>query len=247
MLSRIRAMFLIAILPLAASIHGVNDAEASPGLTTNNVTTPRARVAAAGRAATPSRAARRASVRRRPESPSTDPGSRLPDPVNMGSYGTYSLRFSLWRAKTAGHRANFLDWTPAQMMSQLNSSFSHYFTFTGCGKQLRVNATCNLKGPLGTSSPVKVIAIAPHGFALKSLPGHPEGGGRTIRFQFQRYTNAAEISTMSLAVDAWGPLGGISLSGPLGAKAAEGFWNTFQNNIRERFPRTPPGGSSTNI
>jgi hypothetical protein len=245
MLSRTRALFLITLLPLAASIHGVNHAEASPGLTADRATMTRARVAAAGPTATPSRAARRASVRRRPESSSTDPG--LPRPVNMGSYGTYSLRFSLWRAKTAGHRANFLDWTPAQMMSQLNSNFSHYFTFTGCGKQLRVNATCKLKGPLGTSSPVKVIAVAPHGFALKSLPGHAEGAGRTIRFQFQRYTNAAEISTMSLAVDAWGPLGGISLSGPLGAKAAEGFWNTFQNNIRERFPSTPPGGSSTSI
>ena len=170
------------------------------------------------------------------------PGSVLPRPVNMGTYGTYHLQFQLWRPQAWNRRANFTDWTPGQMMTQLNSNFSHYFTFTGCGRHLRVGARCRLKTTVGLGAPVQVVAVAPDGFALRSLPGHPEGGGRMIRFQFQRFTNAAEISSMTLVVDGWGPLSWGSLLGPLNSSTvARTAWNTFQNNIRTRFPDRPPG------
>jgi hypothetical protein len=94
------------------------------------------------------------------------------------------------------------------------------------------------------SAPVQVIAVASDGFALKSLPGHPEGANRTIRFQFQPFTNAAEISSMSLTVAGWGPSSNASLLGPLNSNTvAKKSWDIFQNNIRNRFPTGPTGTS----
>jgi hypothetical protein len=175
--------------------------------------------------------------------PQPKPGTVLPEPVNMGSYGTYSFRYQLWRGSNKHRKANFDDWTASQMMAQLNSNFSHYFTFTGCGKHLVVGAKCTLNTKLAPDAPVEVIAVAPDGFALKSRGGHPEGAGRTIEFQFQPYVNAVEYSSMSLLVQAWGPLGGSSLLGPLNSKTIAGTsWDIFQSNIKHRFPDKPPGG-----
>ena len=168
------------------------------------------------------------------------PGSALPQPEKRHGWSSYSFRFQLWRKPAAGGRANFLAWKPAQMMAELNSKFSHYFTFTGCGQHLHVGQRCTLKTITG-GAPVEVIAITPDGFALKSLPGHPEGANRTIRFQFQPFTNAGEISSMSLTVQAWGPSSKASLLGPLNSNTvAKQSWNIFQNNIRNRFPANPP-------
>jgi hypothetical protein len=170
-------------------------------------------------------------------------GSTLPEPEKRGGWSSYNFRFQLWRKPAPGGRANFLNWTPAQMMGELNAKFSHYFTFTGCGQHLSVGQRCDLKTITGTA-PVQVIAIASDGFALKSLPGHPEGANRTIRFQFQPFTNAAEISSMSLTVDAWGPSSKASLLGPLNSNTvAKKSWDIFQNNIRDRFPAGSPGTS----
>jgi hypothetical protein len=172
------------------------------------------------------------------------PGTTLPTPVNMGSYGTYHFREELFRNKSGKRRApNFNDWTPKQMMTQLNRNFSHYFTFTGCGKHLYLGEKCTLDTTLAPDAPVQVIAIAPDGFALRSRGGHPEGAGRTITFEFQTYVNEAEISTMSLEVEAWGPLGGTSLLGPLNSNTiAKTSWGIFSDNITNRYPDVPPGG-----
>lgn len=174
------------------------------------------------------------------------PGTTLPTPVNMGSYGTYHFREVLFRKKSGKRRGpNFIDWTPEQMMTQLNRNFSHYFTFTGCGQHLHVGEKCSLDTTLAPDAPVQVIAIAPNGFALKSRGGHPEGAGRTITFRFQRYVNEAEVSTMSLEVEAWGPLGGSSLLGPLNSNTiAKTSWAIFSDNITHRYPDVPPGGFS---
>jgi hypothetical protein len=176
--------------------------------------------------------------------PKPKPSTTLPTPVNMGSYGTYHFREELFRNKRGKrHAPNFNDWTPRQMMTQLNRDFSHYFTFTGCGKHLYVGEKCTLDTTLAPDAPVQVIAIAPDGFALKSRGGHPEGAGRTITFQFQTYVNEAEVSTMSLEVEAWGPLGGSSLLGPLNSNTvAKTSWGIFSDNITGRYPDVPPGG-----
>jgi hypothetical protein len=189
-----------------------------------------------------------AHVPRRPPTPKPAPpsGSVLPEPVNMGSYGTYHLRYPLLRKSTKHRRRNLTDWTPEQMMSQLNTNFTHYFTFSGCGRHLHVGQRCSLDTTLAPNGPVRVIAISASGFALRSLGGHPEGAGRTIRFEFQTYTDVVETSSMSLEVEAWGPLGGSSLLGELNSKfIADHAWTTFAHNITKRFPDTPPGGVCT--
>jgi hypothetical protein len=129
------------------------------------------------------------------------------------------------------------------MMTQLNSNFSHYFTFTGCGSHLTVGEKCRLDVTAFPDAPVEVIAVAPNGFALKSGPWHPEGTGRIIEFTFEPYVNEVEYSSMSLQVQAWGPLGNTSLLGPLNSQTvAKGSWAIFEENIEERFPDKPPGG-----
>jgi hypothetical protein len=90
---------------------------------------------------------------------------------------------------------------------------------------------------IGPDGPVEVIAVAPDGFALRSLPGHPEGAGRTIRFQFQAYTNAAELFSMSLDVNAWGSLSMASLLGSLNsATFAQWSWNGFNRTFARDSP-----------
>lgn len=179
---------------------------------------------------------------RAPVQPPPARGTVLPEPVNMGTYGTYQFRFPLQRNKTANRPADFQDWTPEQMMAQLNSNFSGYFTFTGCGKQLHVGQRCRLKTTLAPDGPVEVIAVAPSGFAIRALPGHPEGAGRTIRFQFRPDRNqTGDVTSMSLIVEAWGPVRGAALAGTLNADiVALPVWSIFQNNIRQRFPDKPP-------
>lgn len=175
--------------------------------------------------------------------PTPTPGTTLPEPVNMGSYGTYHFRFQLWRDETKNRKANFNDWTAEQMMTQLNTNFSHYFTFTGCGSHLVVGEKCRLDVTAFPDASVEVIAVAPNGFALKSGPWHPEGTGRIIEFTFEPYVNEVEYSSMSLQVQAWGPLGNTSLLGPLNSQTvAKGSWGIFEENIEERFPDKPPGG-----
>jgi hypothetical protein len=176
------------------------------------------------------------------------PGTTLPEPVNMGSYGTYHFRFQLWRDETKKRKANFNDWTAEQMMAQLNSNFSHYFTYTGCGEHLVVGARCTLDTTLAPDAPVEVIAVAPTGFAFKALGGHPEGAGRTIEFKFEPYVNAAEVSSMAMDVEAWGPLSKSSLAGPLNSMTiARTSWEIFEGNVKHRFPDKPPGGVKTGV
>ena len=175
-------------------------------------------------------------------------GTTLPEPVNMGSYGTYHFRFQLWRSENKNRKANFNDWTGEQMMTQLNSNFSHYFTFTGCGNHLVVGEKCTLDVTAFPDAPVEVIAVAPNGFALKSGPWHPEGTGRIIEFTFEPYVNEVEYSSMSLLVQAWGPLGNSSLLGPLNSQTvAKTSWGIFEENIKSRFPDKPPGGGPVEV
>ena len=48
---------------------------------------------------------------------------------------------------------------------------------------------------------------------------------------------------MSLEVEAWGPLGGSSLLGPLNSNTiAKTSWGIFGDNITSRYPDVPPGG-----
>jgi hypothetical protein len=138
------------------------------------------------------------------------PPPELPSPE--GGYGSYSQTYEL------GTR--FKSWEAGEMTRVLTHHFSRYFPFGGCGKVIKVGKSCRLSAP-GPDGPVKVIAIAPNGFALRSLDGHPEGAGRTITFRWARWCNPMSdylyCDHTYLQVNAWGPVSGASIAGPLNA------------------------------
>lgn len=152
-------------------------------------------------------------------------------PTPQGGYGSYAQTYTI---------GTLPKYSPAQVMRQLNTNFDRYFTFSGCGASVTVGEVCRLK-TIGPEAPVEVVAISSTGFALKSLAGHPEGAGRTIRFQFRVADVNGNATLKELHVNAWGPVSGSSLAGPLNANTiARQSWTTFTNNITTRFPKTPP-------
>ncbi|WP_139316939.1 MULTISPECIES: hypothetical protein [unclassified Pseudonocardia] len=156
------------------------------------------------------------------------PAYALPPP--QGGYGSYSKEYQINGIPKYG---------AADIMPELQRNFDGYFTFAGCGKSIRVGQVCRLAG--GTS-PVEVIAVEEYGFSLKSLPGHPEGADRFINFQFRTNDVPGNATLKSLKVDAWGPVSGASLAGPLNSETlANGAWQTFANNINSKFPKEPAG------
>lgn len=162
------------------------------------------------------------------------PSKRLPEPKH--GYGSYSQSHNMG--------GGFEGWAFAELTRQLNTSFSHYFPFSGCGKSIHVGERCTLEAP-GPNGPVRVTHIARIGFAFKSLKGHPEGAGRTITFRWFRIhvrPDSAYLDQTYLVVSAWGPVSGLSRLGPLNSDTvADHYWTKFARNIASRFPRCPPG------
>jgi hypothetical protein len=126
------------------------------------------------------------------------------------------------------------------LMTQFNSNVDRYFTFTGCGKHIKLNQVCQLDTPFGHAS-VKVIGLTDTGFALKSLHGHPEREGRTIVFDFLPDDAIGDATLKQLVVDAWGPANGLSRSGSFNSvTVAQYSWRKKADNIMSRFPKKPP-------
>ena len=155
----------------------------------------------------------------------------LPTNPQPGSYGSYSM----------GLPVQGRVWTPQQVATEVVNHIDQYFTFTGCGPTLYVGKTCDLNTDIGVPAPVQVIAINSTGFALKSLPGHPEGAGRTITFVFEANDVPGNLGLETLQVDAFGPLSNSSLLGPLNTEGtARPSWTIFADNISSRLPENPP-------
>lgn len=88
---------------------------------------------------------------------------------------------------------------------------------------------------------MRVIAVSPTGFALRSLAGHPEGADRVITFQFVPAEIIGNPTLKALHVNARGPVSKGSLLGPLNSAtvvAASG--QILADNINSRFPKDPP-------
>lgn len=151
-------------------------------------------------------------------------------PMELGSYedgwGSYE---QLYRLFTQDER-----WTAQAINREITTHFNRYFTFTGCPDALFVGATCELITIVGDNALVEVIAIAPDGFSLKSLEGHPEGANRVINFKITTEQTASG-TLLSLFVQASGPVGGYSKAGPLNsAVLARYSWSRFSYNINNR-------------
>lgn len=157
--------------------------------------------------------------------------STLPAQVNPGSYGTYSQDYQLFSPPLS-------EGNPAAILHEIAQHFDSYFTFTGCGQVLYVGKECRLDTTFSPDAPVRVTHITNDGFALRSLPGHLEGQDRMITFRFYQ----ALIGTLGqyeirMRVQAWGPLSGSSVFGIFNSETiARSSWQTFQDNIRNRFP-----------
>lgn len=157
--------------------------------------------------------------------------STLPTNPQPGSYGSYSMDLPVQGGV----------WTTQQVASEVVNHIDQYFTFTGCGPTLYVGKTCDLDTDIGVAAPIQVIAINSTGFAVKSLPGHPEGAGRTITFIFEANDVPGNLGLETLHVDAFGPLSNTSLLGPLNTEGtARPSWTIFANNISSRLPANPP-------
>lgn len=147
-------------------------------------------------------------------------------PTYGSAYGSYNQFYDIFNISE--------QWTPQALNRELTTHFNQYFTFTGCPDTLRVGDTCNLDTAVGLDAPVRVEAISPDGFTLKSLEGHPEGAGRLINFRFVP-TTVTGITTIRLNVQAWGPVSNGSLVGPLNSLTVARYsWSRLAYNLRKR-------------
>ena len=147
-------------------------------------------------------------------------------PTYDSGYGSYNQFYDIFNISE--------QWTPQALNRELTTHFNQYFTFTGCPDTLRVGDTCNLETVVGLDAPVRVEAISPDGFTLKSLEGHPEGAGRLINFRFVP-TTVTGITTIRLNVQAWGPVSYGSLFGPLNSQTIARYsWSRLADNLRKR-------------
>ena len=147
-------------------------------------------------------------------------------PTYDSSYGSYNQFYDIFNISE--------QWTPQALNRELTTHFNQYFTFTGCPDTLRVGDTCNLDTAIGLGAPVRVEAISPDGFTLKSLERHPEGAGRLINFRFVP-TTVTGITTIRLNVQAWGPVSNGSLLGPLNSQTIARYsWSRLTRNLRKR-------------
>lgn len=125
-------------------------------------------------------------------------------------------------------------WTPQAANREITHNFNKYFTFSGCPDVLAVGARCNLQTQVGLDAPIRVSEISDDGFSFISLPGHPEGAGRTITFTFEDHKDDGNRD-LWLHVRAWGPVGGASYLGPFNEyTVAASAWKTFSSNINRK-------------
>ena len=147
-------------------------------------------------------------------------------PTYDSAYGSYNQIYDIFNISE--------QWTPQALNRELTTRFNQYFTFTGCPDILHVGDTCDLDTALPVVAPVRVEAISPDGFTLKSLEGHPEGAGRLINFRFVP-TTVTGVTTIRLQVQAWGPVSSASLAGPLNSETIARYsWSRLAHNLRKR-------------
>ena len=147
-------------------------------------------------------------------------------PIYESAYGSYNQFYDIFNISE--------QWTPQALNRELTTHFNQYFTFTGCPDILRVGQTCRLETAIGVDAPVRVEAISPDGFTLKSLEGHPEGADRFINFRFVP-TTVLGITTIRLNVQAWGPVSNGSAFGPLNTETVARYsWSRLAGNLRKR-------------
>jgi hypothetical protein len=170
-----------------------------------------------------------------PPPPPPPGGDGLPQPG--GGYGSYHYGFQFGTSQA---------WTKQDIVKEIAQNYNKYFTFTGDQPSIVEGETINLRGPLGEPEPVKVTSVTDSGFSFVSLPGHTEGGGRTIVFSVvpAQSNPIPNVLNWELRVEAAGPISGMSTVP--GADLADKFvWQNFATNLATRLPAFPPGSVPT--
>lgn len=154
--------------------------------------------------------------------------SDLPSPE--GGYGSYHLEYHI--TGIPQYEARFI-------VPTLNTDFNRWFQYPGCPTHVKIGSRCNLDTPFGIA-PVVVVGLTDYGFALRSLPGHFEGEGRTIRFTFYTADKVGLPNDKTMHVDAWGPVSNLSVGGPFNGTGADiAAWRPFANKINNDLPKKP--------
>ncbi|MFS0131588.1 LGFP repeat-containing protein [Corynebacterium striatum] len=154
-----------------------------------------------------------------------------PSPLPYGDTTDWDGYSKLYSIRPVNDR-----WTAESVTAEFTQHFDAYFTFTGCGNQLRSEQQCKLD-TVGGPQPIKIVSVAKDGFAFKSLPGHFEGAGRTISFRFYNAPawGVGGENQIFMEVRAWGPSTGASKLGPLNSETLANYaWSNLARNLRGR-------------
>ena len=154
------------------------------------------------------------------------------DPPEPGcGYGSYHYGYQFSTGE---------GWTKEQIMSEIQTHFNNYFTFTSDAGELVTGVKINLEGPFGENEPVQVTAIAADSFSFVSHPGHNEGAGRVIKFSIVPAADNPVPGRLNweLRVAVSGPLSRGSLL-PGASWLNKGIWQIFADNLDSRLPTRP--------
>lgn len=128
--------------------------------------------------------------------------------------------------------------SPSDVARWVLSDMDDHFPFPGCGGNVWVGKVCSIKAfPL--QMPVRFERIWENGFALSSLPGHPEGAGRLIEFAFVYGPIRGGGTNILLTVRSTGPATGCLMKKTCGRgfniAAYHLVWNSWAISIGPEF------------
>ncbi|WSB58623.1 peptidoglycan-binding protein (plasmid) [Streptomyces cellulosae] len=113
-----------------------------------------------------------------------------------------------------------LDTLKTAVFQATTHHFNSTFTFSGCGPVLKKGIRCELRPP---GAPIEVADVGSDSFTIRSLPGHPEGANRLIRFTL--FTQADQLR---LRVHAQGPPSPIGADkATVRSRVGEVFWRMY--------------------
>lgn len=132
------------------------------------------------------------------------------------------------------YRLGKLKQSPSAIMGAVTTDFNKYFTFSGCGPELKKDMECALRGPGGLMAGVRVMDVSGSSFTFKSLEGHPEGPNKLITFSIavdsKGYTRLNVVTS--------GPATGwqsTTWGSRANRKAAYHLWYYFHTKIERNF------------
>lgn len=82
----------------------------------------------------------------------------------------------------------------------------------------------------GTTNPVRVADRTSRSFTFTTLPGHPEGPDRFVRFTFYKANDGTPATDIRLEAQGYGRYSFVSEAG-VASGQIRGFWQEFADNV----------------